>query len=190
MAYPQLLERKANRKAYKNMSLYSLTQDLHHVCEDHPVGASMSRGDVDEQWWADWVHALLLAHEVIDPEVAEPLRASEKLEMDLEMSRYQPRANPSAEAFAEALQSNPHLREAAVYVLTGAHLMGGQVMRKTIGDRLPTKHLQLADRKAMAEIWSPIRERVDIAEEARAVFRWLLDIMETIYQAPAAGGAA
>ena len=180
MAYPHLIARKQKSKAYSDMTLFSLTRDLHHVCEDHPVGAAMSRGDVSEQAWADWLYALLLAHQVIDPEIDENLRAASKLKKDLEHSRLPPRHNEAAQAFTRRLQVDSYLREAAVYVLTGAHLMGGQVMKKRIGDRLPTTHLQLHDRKSMQAAWAPIRERVDIAEEAREVFRWLLAIMEEI----------
>lgn len=180
MPYPQLLERKAQRKAYDGMTLFTLTRDLHHVCEDHPVGAAMSRGDVSEQWWVDWLEALRLAHLVIDPELDLKLRCGEHIAEDIAACSLAPRLNSAACEFADSLAADHSMREAAVYVLTGAHLMGGQVMRKMIGERLPTRHLELGDRKGMVALWKPSRDRVDLAEEARAVFRSLLGIMDGI----------
>lgn len=183
MPYPQLLNRKAKSKAYADMTLFSLTRDLHHVCEDHAVGAAMSRGDISAQWWADWLAALEAAHQAIDPDAPEPMRCADELAQDLADTDAEPCGNTAADQLAAALRADADLRVAAQYVLVGAHLMGGQVMRKRIGDRLPTKHLQIADRKALIQKWKPLRDRVDLAEEARQVFRGLYAIMEGIHDA-------
>lgn len=182
MAYPELLERKRRFKAYNDMTLYTLTRDLHHVCEDHPVGASMSRGDVCEQWWADWLLALFRIHHIIDSELDPRLRCVDRIREDLSASRVDPRGNVPAGKLCERLREDKYMRIAAHYVLTGAHLMGGQVMRKTIGDRLPTKHLQLDNRREILDLWRPYRDRVDVAEEAREVFRSLLAIMDRMIE--------
>lgn len=180
MPYPQLLDRKAASRAYADMTLFTLTRDLHHVCEDHPVGASMSRGDINAQWWADWLAALEAAHQEVDADAPEPMRCAAELADDLSTLGLTPRPNNATDQLAADLSEDSHLRVAAQYVLVGAHLMGGQVMRKRIGDRLPTKHLQLGDRRALMEVWKPLRERVDLAEEARHVFRGLYAIMNEI----------
>lgn len=183
MPYPQLLNRKAASRAYDGMTLFTLTRDLHHVCEDHPVGAAMSRGDINAQWWADWLAALESAHQEVDADAPDPMRCAEELADDLNVLGVTPRFNAATHQLAADLNKDPHLRVAAQYVLVGAHLMGGQVMRKRIGDRLPTKHLQLDDRRALLAAWKPLRERVDLAEEARHVFRGLYAIMEGIQRA-------
>lgn len=177
MAYPELLERKRRFKAYDDMSLYTLTRDLHHICEDHPVGAAMSRGDVSEQWWADWLHALYKIHCIIDFDLPPELRCCSRIRDDLHACSLDPRPNTSVNTLCARLREDENMRVAAHYVLTGAHLMGGQVMRKTIGDNLPTTHLKIDNRKEVLDLWKPYRERVDVAEEAREVFRSLLAIM-------------
>jgi hypothetical protein len=180
MPYPQLLERKERYKAYEGMTLYSLTRDLHHVCEDHPVGAAMSRGDISAQWWADWLNALIAIHQVIDTVAPPPLRFAQALKEDLAESAVPPRPTRSAHHLSATLAGNPYLADAAHYVITGAHLMGGAVMRKSIGDRLPTGHLYPYDRNRVVEDWKPYRDRVDLGEEARQVFRSLIHIMDEI----------
>lgn len=180
MAYPELLQRRIKYKKYRDMTLYTLTRDLHHICEDHPVGASMSRGDVPAQWWADWLYSLFRIHRIIDADIDPSLQCADRLEADIKATSVDPRKNLPAVSFCEKLKGDENLRTAAHYVLTGAHLMGGQVMKKTIGDRLPTLHLQMDNRKEVLNIWKPYRERVDVAEEARIVFRALLDIMDEI----------
>ena len=167
-------------KAHEDVSLFSLTRDLHHACEEHPVGNAMSKGDVNEQWWADWLGVLHAAHSVLDKEIDERFGCVDKLEQDIKASNVSPRECVSALAMVERLKQDKNFLLAAHYVLTGAHLMGGQVMRKTIGERLPTAHLQLGDRKDMLQHWMPMRERVDLADEARDVFKCLLDIMDDI----------
>jgi len=162
------------------MSLYEATKDLHHVCEQHPVGASMSDGTISKQWWSDWLNALLMAHEVIDPDIDERLWRKDELRIDVKGSAVEPRPNTQAEAFAEQLRQRPQLREAARYALTGAHLMGGQVTRVRLGARLPNAHLHFRDRKEISEIWKPYRERTELADDAREVFDWLLKIMDEI----------
>jgi len=162
------------------MSLYEATKDLHHVCEQHTVGSTMSDGSISKQWWADWLGALLIAHEIIDPEIDERLWRKEQLRVDVMGSSVEPRNNSQADLFGAELSSRPRLREAARYVLTGAHLMGGQVTRVRLGSRLPNAHLHFADRKEVSEVWKPYRERADLADEAREVFDWLLRIMDEI----------
>ena len=167
-------------KSAENAPLWHGTRDLHHACEHHPVGASMSRGDVCEQWWADWLATLAAAHELIDPELDPRLQCLDGIRADLAACGLAPRPNKPAERFVRALSDDPKLREAAQYVLTGAQLMGGQVMRKRIGSRLPKKHLELSDRREMVAVWSPMRERDDLVHEARTVFSYLLAIMQDI----------
>jgi hypothetical protein len=162
------------------MSLYEGTKDLHHACEMHLVGSKMSDGSISRQWWADWLGALLEIHEIIDPELDESLWRKDHLKIDVISSSCEPRTNAQVEAFVGELKSRPRLREASHYVLTGAHLMGGQVTRVRIGSRLPNAHLHFGERKRATEKWMPYRDRTDLIPEAREVFDWLLRIMDEI----------
>ena len=67
----------------------------------------------------------------------------------------------------------------AAYVLTGAHLMGGEIMRRRL-EGFPTKHLEWDDRKEAIAILQQYRTRDDISEEAKDCFRALLTIMDEI----------
>lgn len=169
-------------KAFHSEPLYAGTKDLHHACEQHPVGAAMSRGDIGEQWWADWLDVLHKIHSAIDPELPEPVRRTAALENDLANSVVKPRKNKAADKLQKSLKKDKHLREAAYYVITGAHLMGGQVMRVTLKGRVPAEHLVIDSRKEWVDVWAPIRSREDLVDEARAVFSGLLDIMDEIQE--------
>jgi hypothetical protein len=67
----------------------------------------------------------------------------------------------------------------AAYVLTGAHLMGGEIMRRRLVG-YPTTHLEWDDRKAAIVELNKFREREDIVEESRKCFQALLKIMDEI----------
>jgi hypothetical protein len=69
--------------------------------------------------------------------------------------------------------------DGAIYVLTGAHLMGGEIMRRRL-EGFPTKHLEWTDRKKAIAILQSYRTRDDIGEEARDCFKALLSIMDEI----------
>jgi hypothetical protein len=67
----------------------------------------------------------------------------------------------------------------AAYVLTGAHLMGGEVMRRRL-DGYPTSHLEWDDRKAALAVLQDFRKQEDIVQEARDCFAALLAVMDEI----------
>jgi hypothetical protein len=67
----------------------------------------------------------------------------------------------------------------AAYVLTGAHLMGGEIMRRRLVG-YPTTHLEWDDRKAALVELNKFREREDIVEESKNCFHALLKIMDEI----------
>ena len=169
-------------KSFHNEPLYVGTKDLHHACEQHPVGAAMSRGDICDQWWADWLGALHIIHSAIDPELPEPVWRVAPLEEDIAASNVPPRDNEAAKQLGERLDNDKQLREAAYYVITGAHLMGGQVMRVTLKGRVPGAHLHIPDRKQWVDEWAPLRKREDLVDKACAVFQALLEIMDEILE--------
>lgn len=162
-------------------TLYEATRDLHHACEMHPVGSAMSDGTISAQWWADWIQALHIFHTEIDgDELSDPLARCLELEVDLKGCSVPPRPNCMADKLGLKLSKSAKMREAGRYVLTGAHLMGGAVTKKRIGGRLPTAHLQFGNRKELMTLWTPYRERIDLAEDAREIFQYLLWTMDEI----------
>ena len=169
-------------KPFHSEPLYVGTRELHHACERHPVGAAMSAGDICEQWWADWLSALYFIHLAVDPDVPEPLRRVNLVAEDIGRCKVLPRPNISVQLLHHKLLHDPKLREGAYYVVTGAHLMGGQVMRVTMKGRLPDAHLHIEDRKHWIELWSPLRKREDLIEPACSIFQSLLYIMDEIME--------
>lgn len=71
------------------------------------------------------------------------------------------------------------LRQGAIYVLTGAHLMGGEIMRRRLVG-FPVNHLQWEDRQLAINELRKFRERSELVDQARACFQALLDMMDEI----------
>ena len=64
-------------------------------------------------------------------------------------------------------------------MLTGAHLMGGEIMRRRL-EGYPTLHLEWDERKeAIAEL-QLLRTRGELGQEARDCFAALLSVMDEI----------
>ena len=158
--------------------LWEATRDLHHACEEHPVGAAMASGKPPLHWYADWLSALYTIHYEIDKHVDPILARTERLNKDIEDTGIKINLIREAHNYANSLVSEKDLAGAA-YVLTGAHLMGGEIMRRRLVG-YPTSHLEWDDRKAAIAELMKFREREDIVEESRNCFNALLKIMDEI----------
>jgi hypothetical protein len=158
--------------------LWNATRDLHHACEAHPVGAAMASGTPPAAWYADWLMALRQLHAVVDTALPAALGRVERLDADLLAGGLFAHPSRAAANYAATLTTEPTLA-AAAYVLTGAHLMGGEIMRRRLAG-FPTSHLEWDDRKDGLAWLKPVRERADIAQEARDCFAALLAIMDEI----------
>jgi hypothetical protein len=158
--------------------LWEATRDLHHACEAHGVGAAMASGAPPAEWYTQWLQALHTIHSVVDPTLHPVLHRVKRLEQDIEAMKIDvPQSNAAAQ-YAQSLTTDEALAGAA-YVLTGAHLMGGEIMRRRLTG-YPTTHLEWDDRNiALAEL-KTLRSRPDIAEPARACFAALLAVMDEI----------
>lgn len=160
------------------MSLFDATRDLHHACEAHPVGAVMASGKPPRAWYAAWLAGLAVLHRVIDPTLPPVLHRVDRLEDDLAELDWQPVPIYPAEIYAASLTTGPALAGTA-YVLTGAHLMGGEVMRRRL-EGYPTRHLLWDDRPAAVAELREMRAREDIIDPARECFAGLLALMDWI----------
>ena len=158
--------------------LWEATRDLHHACEEHPVGAAMASGKPPMQWYADWLSALWTLHMIIDPYLPQVLHRTEKINQDLTNTGISSNIILAANNYVMTLEREQDIAGAA-YVLTGAHLMGGEIMRRRLVG-YPTSHLEWNDRKAAISELIKFREREDIVIEARNCFQALLNIMDEI----------
>ena len=158
--------------------LWEATRDLHHACEAHPVGAAIASGKPPMQWYADWLSALYTIHWTVDQHVAKVIRRTDRIQKDLTDTKRPVHIIRTANQYAVTLSNQKDIA-GATYVLTGAHLMGGEVMRRRLVG-YPTSHLEWDDRKAAISELMKFREREDVVNEARNCFQALLDIMDEI----------
>jgi len=157
--------------------LWKETRDLHHACEEHDVGSAMASGKPPLQWYADWVKSLFEIHSVIDIHYPNSINRIDKLQLDLN-NLVKPNDLIIAKEYAEKLKTEKQIAGTA-YVLTGAHLMGGAVMKKRLID-YPTNHLDWEDRKQALRELNKLRSREDVIQESKDCFATLLEIMDEI----------
>lgn len=158
--------------------LWEATRDLHHACEAHPVGAAMASGKPPMEWYGWWLSGLHTIHAALDPHLPPALHRVERLASDMRVAGSQFGCSGAATTYAAQLTTSEALYGAA-YVLTGAHLMGGEIMRRRL-DGYPTEHLMWDDRKLALQHLMVYRNRTDIVQESRDCFAALLSIMDEI----------
>lgn len=159
-------------------TLHEATRDLHHACEQHPVGQRMVNGAITAQEWADWLWAFRALHIVVDTTL--PWNMDRVVALTTDLSTLPP-ANPSAAALrfaASLVGQNP---TGAAYVLHGAHRSGGRVLAPRMAKRgFPTAHTCYLYPEA-AQAWiNEARNKVDFTEQARDTFGCLLAVMDEI----------
>jgi hypothetical protein len=158
--------------------LWEETRELHHACERHAVGGAMATGKPPRIWYAAWLVALNQLHSIVDPHMPGILNRTDRLIDDINSMQYELPKLAAAQVYTLTLIDEKKIAGAA-YVLTGAHLMGGEIMRRRL-EGFPTKHLEWDDRKEAIAILQQYRTRDDIGEEAKDCFRALLTIMDEI----------
>lgn len=160
--------------------LWESTRDLHHACEAHAVGGAMATGKPPRIWYKAWLMALYQIHSAVDPTVPSCIGRTMRIFKDLQGMDNEPEVKlfKSAADYVASLDNEKSIAGAA-YVLTGAHLMGGEIMRRRL-EGFPTLHLEWDDRKEALAVLQTYRTRDDITEEARACFQALLNVMDEI----------
>ena len=161
------------------INLKERTKELHHAAEKHPLGQSMADGSMPPRWWADWLGALFIIHSAIDRWMPEALQRVVQIAADVAETQIHPRTNFAALDYARSLDTREKA-EGAAYVFTGAHLMGGEITKRNVQDRLPVHHLEWTDRQSVVQTWKPLRERDDLEEHALAAFQAVIDVMDEI----------
>jgi hypothetical protein len=158
--------------------LWEYTRDLHHACEAHDVGGAMATGKPPRMWYTAWLMALYQIHAVIDSHCDESIQRAKEVMQDFVSMNTEMYALDASYEYISQLTDQKKI-DGAIYVLTGAHLMGGEIMRRRL-EGFPTKHLEWKDRKKAIAILQTYRTRDDIGEEARDCFKALLNIMDEI----------
>jgi hypothetical protein len=164
------------------MELRNETKELHHSAEKHPIGAAMANGTITERWWIDWIQALLIIHTELDKHFPESMHRVRELTLDLAESTLTPHNNQTAQQYVETLKDLTSI-EAAAYVFTGAHLMGGAMTDRALAGRLPCNHLRWNDRQTTLAEWKPLRTKIELKNEANRAFAAVLAILDEIYSA-------
>lgn len=158
--------------------LWEATRSLHHSCEAHAVGKAMASGNPSPQWYIAWLKALRVIHNVTDESLPKCLHRVDRISQDIDAMDVNVPVPAAALEYTATLNTDKKLAGAS-YVLTGAHLMGGEIMRRRL-EGYPTNHLTWDDRKEALVELNKFRERSDISEEAVACFKALLSIMDEI----------
>jgi hypothetical protein len=159
--------------------LWENTREWHHKCETHPVGAAMSAGNPNPGWYRDWLVSLLVIHSKIDPYIPECARRTTLIAKDLELMEGTCKLPRALLSFLAKQLLEDELGGFA-YVLTGAHLMGGEIMRRRL-EGYPTNHLVWEDRKESLLYLQSLRDREEYTSGALECFELLYNCMENIY---------
>lgn len=158
--------------------LWEATRDLHHACEQHPVGGVMAVGKPPLIWYRAWLQVLLQLHQVVDQHLPTTVHRVERIQRDIaSLGINVPPVHAAAE-YAATL-TNVAAITGAAYVLTGAHLMGGEIMRRRL-EGYPTEHLLWDSRPEALKCLAELRESPDVTQPARDCFKALLDSMDEI----------
>jgi len=163
-----------------NSELWNATRDLHHACEQHPVGGVMAIGKPPAIWYRAWLQVLLQLHEVVDQHLPSTVHRVQRIKTDIATLNIEVTSIKAAENYANTLTNSTAIVGAA-YVLTGAHLMGGEIMRRRL-EGFPTEHLSWDSRPEALKCLTQLRESPGVIQPARDCFKALLDSMDEILE--------
>ena len=171
--------------------LLTETADLHHKAEEHPFGAAMSAGELSPQEWADWMAAMLQIYLAVDPMLPVSGRRSHDLFMDLlkmKNAGVSPVQSVEALAVANRITLNPTDIDyvgGVSYILLGANLRGGQLIRKALTAKGvdACSHLFFVEEdKADGEVHlDALRSSKGVVNGAREMFTSIVAIMDEIW---------
>ena len=140
----------------------------------------MASGKPPQEWYSAWCKALYIIHSELDKHCDPALHRGDRAFIDYIYGGVTIDTLIQPYKYVEQLDTKEKI-DGAIYVLTGAHLMGGEIMRRRL-EGYPVKHLEWDDRKAALTILQEYRLRDDIGDEARDCFSALLAIMDEILE--------
>jgi len=165
-----------------DLSLYDRTKSVHHDAEEHPFGKRMAHGDITLPEWADWLGAMQQVHLWLDPFLPPFLQRGGTLTFDLAQTLpTEPRDVSASHHFMASMPTGPVKVGGAAYVLTGAHLRGGAVIRKRLIPKgFPCNHLRFHEPKLANDWIVALREAPYLEPGAHAAFESIIAIMDEI----------
>jgi len=166
------------------MNRYEATKETHHDAEQTPFGQEYSKGTLSRQSYTDWIFLQLTIHSLLDPLVPYYVQRAPYLMQDLaELLPCQGRSLKAAEELVKPFFTDvPAWALSAAYILNGAHLRGGQVVRKTLEPAgFPTHHLDFEDEAKAREWLRQQREHTHLAETDVLFFKGMIKAMDEIY---------
>jgi heme oxygenase len=140
----------------------------------------MAIGKPPAIWYRAWLQVLLQLHEVVDQHLPSTVHRVERIKADIATLNIEVTSIKAAENYINTLTNSTAIVGAA-YVLTGAHLMGGEIMRRRL-EGFPTEHLSWDSRPEALKCLTQLRESPDVIQPARDCFKALLDSMDEILE--------
>ena len=163
--------------------LWHNTREWHHKCEEHPVGAAMSEGNPPREWYTSWLATLYILHSSIDNIMPECAHRASQIQQDIDEMNMDEVFYPETVLDWKSTFENELVDidtiEGFAYVLTGAHLMGGEIMRRRL-EGFPVNHLMWDDRKETLAYLETLRHREELTRGAVSCFKSLYRSMEEI----------
>ena len=138
----------------------------------------MAIGKPPAIWYRAWLQVLLQLHQVVDQHLPVAVHRTARIQQDINTLGITVEPVQAAAEYAATLVNSIAITGAA-YVLTGAHLMGGEIMRRRL-EGFPTEHLLWDSRPEALKCLTTLRESPDVIQPARDCFKALLDSMDEI----------
>jgi hypothetical protein len=169
------------------MNLHDLTKETHHKAENSLFGARYSAGILTPREYVSWLDAQYKIHELVDRVVPCSLHRCGPLARDMtQLYIYPPAYNlgQTYEFLAFLKRELPYSLLAASYILYGAHLQGGAVIKpRLVSAGLPVAHLEFGEEAKQGRIWlKGLRELADLGDLANEAFQRIINIMDEIYE--------
>lgn len=168
------------------MSLYTATANTHHDAEQHPFGERLATGTLTREEYAAWIYAMCEIHFELDAYLPPCLQRLGALTLDLLALG----GDPSREFMPSIDHIFEHKEEGGIgyvgglaYIVCGANLRGGQVIKKTLEPLgFPCNHATFYDFKEPNAWLEKFREMDHLADAANQAFRDIIAIMDQIYE--------
>jgi len=172
--------------SHTKTTLKELTWDLHTQAEKTPLMNSLLKNEIEAGLYCQMVYTKFVMYSVIEEKIKFQTtglsRAPSALQDWHEMGCDMPRCLSQFTKYMDYLRTlNTHQLWPHVYVHYLAPLYGGQIIKKVVGGRFPTRIYDFPDAEAAK---MEIRERLtlDMASEANKSFEMTIAYYDELYE--------